>query len=191
MPDQLIQLDYQLFIAINKGLSNPFFDWLMPFLRNRFFWAPLYLFLGVFFIRNYKLEGWILILFLLITLAMADYLSGGLLKPIFERLRPCYNPDLKLEINSLVNCDTGFSFPSAQAANYFSIATFLITVFYTRWKWILPLTLAWAVSIAFAQVYAGVHFPFDVVAGAFIGSLIGYVTGTVYLTLFSYRIWQQ
>jgi undecaprenyl-diphosphatase len=35
----------------------------------------------------------------------------------------------------------------------------------------------WAFSIAFAQVYVGVHYPLDVISGGLIGILIGYLCG--------------
>jgi undecaprenyl-diphosphatase len=39
-----------------------------------------------------------------------------------------------------------------------------------RMRWVLPL---WALIIGFAQVYVGVHFPFDVMVGFTIGLVIG------------------
>lgn len=184
MLDQLLQFDQQLFIAINKGLSNPFFDWLLPLIRNRYLWSPLYLFLVVFLARNYKTQGWIMIVFLLITFGIADYTTSGIMKPIFERLRPCNDTAIRDQINGLIGCGSGFSFPSSHASNHFAIAQFLITLFYTRWKWILPLTILWAFSISFAQVYVGVHYPFDVIGGAIIGCMMGYISGTVFLAYF-------
>ncbi|WP_423149403.1 phosphatase PAP2 family protein [Rubrolithibacter danxiaensis] len=189
MLNQLLQYDQQIFIAINKGLSNPLFDYIMPLLRNRFFWTPLYVFLIVFFVRNYKKQGWILILFLLVTFGLADYLTSGIMKPVFERLRPCNDPALKAYMNSLIACGTGFSFPSSHAANHFGIALFLIVVFRNRWKPLLPLALLWAFCISFAQVYVGVHYPVDVTTGAIIGSIIGYITGTIYLNFYSHKTW--
>lgn len=189
MFDQLIQLDHQLFIGINQGMANPFFDWLMPLLRNRFFWSPLYLFLIIFLIRHYKKDGVICILFLLLTFALADYFSASVVKHIFERLRPCNEPGFNASVRSLVSCGSGFSFPSSHATNHFAIAMFLTTVFYKRWKPLLPLSFLWAFSIAFAQVYVGVHFPIDVITGALLGCLIGYVTGTICHTSFMYKRW--
>ena len=73
MPD-LIQIDQHLFSAINQGLSNNFFDWLMPLIRNRFFWSPVYLFLAIFFVRNYGKRGWMLLIFFALTFGVTDYL---------------------------------------------------------------------------------------------------------------------
>lgn len=189
MLDQLLLLDQKLFHAINIGLANPFFDWLMPLLRNRFFWAPLYLFLIVFLTRNYGKRGYMIILFLLITFAVSDFFTSSLIKPIVERLRPCNDLGLKLNIHSLISCGTGYSFPSSHAANHFAIAVFLIVLFMRRSKFIMPLSLFWAASICFAQVYVGVHFPFDVIAGGLIGAIIGYVTGTIFMAVYPEKRW--
>jgi len=191
MLDQIIQFDHELFTAINRGLSNSFFDWLMPLLRNRFLWSPLYLFIIIFLVRNYKKDGVICILFLLITFGMADFFSSTVLKHAFERLRPCNEPGFNAEVIARVACGSGFSFPSTHATNHFAIATFLIIIFYKRFKWILPLGLLWAFSIGFAQIYVGVHFPVDITAGALLGCMIGYITGTIFFTVRSEQKWHS
>lgn len=191
MFEQILQLDQALFIAINKGLSNPFFDWLMPLLRNKYFWVPLYLFLIIFLTRNYGKWGFFCIVFMLITFAVSDYTSASIIKPAFERLRPCNDPMLKSEMNAVVGCGSGFSFPSSHATNHFGIAMFLIGTFYARWKWISPLALFWAFSICFAQVYVGVHYPVDVISGAILGCIIGYLTSTIFLTLKMEKQWKS
>ena len=190
MFDQLIQFDEHLFSAINHGLSNPFFDWLMPYLRNRFFWTPLYLFIAVFFVRNYGKQGWTLLLFFVLTFAVTDFFTAKLIKPNAQRIRPCNDPEMKPGLQSRIACGSGYSFPSTHAANHFALAMFLITIFYKRWKPILPLALAWAAAISFAQVYVGVHYPFDVTCGAIIGSLLGYLTATFLIAYKPYFSWK-
>lgn len=62
------------------------------------------------------------------------------------------------------------SFPSGHAIGAFTVAAVLgIRV---RWT-LVPLMLV-AVLVAFARVYVGVHYPFDVVAAALAGIVIGY-----------------
>jgi undecaprenyl-diphosphatase len=39
-----------------------------------------------------------------------------------------------------------------------------------------PALVIWASVICYAQVYVGVHYPFDVIGGAIIGILIGKFT---------------
>ena len=190
MLEQLNQLDQNLFFFINHNLSNSFFDWLMPLLRNKYFWTPLYLFMAVFFVRNFGKKGWLILIFMGLTFGFTDYFSSSVLKPAFERLRPCNDSVIKAEVNRLIPCGTGFSLPSSHAANHFALAIFLTTIFYDKWKFILPLAILWAFSISFAQVYVGVHYPFDVTAGAIIGGMIGYILSTILLHLNAFKGWK-
>ena len=54
---KIISADQWLFEKINTGLANPVFDVVMPFLRSPANWAPLYLFLLVFMLLNFKAKG--------------------------------------------------------------------------------------------------------------------------------------
>ncbi len=179
MIESLQQFDVALFLKIHKGLSNSFFDWLMPLLRNRFFWSPLYLFIIVFCIKEYKKKGYYILGVLLLTFAIGDLTASRILKPLIARIRPCNAINLANDIIHRVPCGTGYSFPSAHATNHFAIAVFLICIFYNKFKPILPIGLVWAAVIAFAQVYVGVHYPIDVFCGAILGVCIGLFTAKI------------
>ncbi|PWS26642.1 phosphatase PAP2 family protein [Pedobacter yonginense] len=183
MIESIQQFDVDLFLKINRGLSNGFFDWLMPLLRNRFFWSPLYLFIVVFCIVQYKKQGYYIIGMLLFTFALGDLIASRLIKPFVARVRPCNDLSLATDIIHRVPCGSGLSFPSAHATNHFAIAVFLIFVFYSRWKPILPIGIFWAASISFAQVYVGVHYPVDITVGALLGTTIGFATSRIFKTL--------
>lgn len=191
MLEQLIQFDQNLFFTINHGLSNSFFDWLMPALRNRFFWTPLYLFIIIFSIRNYGKQGGIMILFLGLTFGCTDFISSSLIKPTVQRLRPCNDPEIKSDVKNLIDCGSGYSFPSSHASNHFGLAVFLIVLFFSKWKLILPIGLLWAASISFAQVYVGVHYPIDILAGAMLGGMIGFIMGKILLASKTFGTWNS
>lgn len=190
MLNQINQLDQHIFFFVNKDLSNPLFDWLMPLLRNRYFWTPLYLFMAIFLVKSFGKQGWLILIFMGITFGFTDYFSSSILKPAFERLRPCNDSEIKEQVNSLIPCGTGFSLPSSHAANHFALAFFLISLFYHRWKPILTIGLFWAFSISFAQVYVGVHYPFDVTFGGLIGGMIGYIMSTILLQIQTFKGWK-
>ena len=42
---QIILFDKWLFLKLNAEYRNALFDWIMPFIRNPYFWAPLYIFI--------------------------------------------------------------------------------------------------------------------------------------------------
>jgi membrane-associated phospholipid phosphatase len=184
MPDFLLNIDQQLFHFINHDLSNWFFDMLMPVLRNRLVWIPLYVFIFAFCLWRYKKQGIIIIVLLALTAGLADYGSATIIKSFFKRVRPCNTPELT-ELVQRVDCGTGYSFPSSHASDHFALAVFLSIVFYRRYKWVLPVSLIWAACISFAQIYVGVHYPIDVTVGAIYGALVGLLFGWIYERYFA------
>ncbi|WDF67230.1 phosphatase PAP2 family protein [Sphingobacterium oryzagri] len=179
MLNQLIHFDQEVFLAINQGLSNPFFDWLLPILRNPYTWAPLYLFLIIFFIKHYGKMGVLIVAFTLANFGISDAISSHLIKKNVKRIRPCNDLVFKNEVNIRVRCGAGFSFTSSHATNHFAMAFFWIMLFRRRWKHALWLGVTWASLISFSQIYVGVHYPIDILCGATLGILIG--TGVGYL----------
>lgn len=175
MIDFVLQFDKQLFHIINYQWANPFFDLLMPWLRNKIIWTPLYLFLIVFLILNYPKHWWKILLLLGLSIFAADQLSSSIIKPLMQRDRPCHDLIQHPHFRLLLNCRTGFSFPSAHASNHFAIAAFFYA-FYQN-KYIGFVSFFWAGIISFAQIYVGLHFPLDILGGMLLGLLIGLKTG--------------
>ena len=178
---QLDQWDKWLFIQLNSYFTNPFFDAILPYFRDSVFWAPLYIFILAFITINYGKRGWWWALAFICTVAITDMVSSRVFKELFERLRPCRDPDFYMYVRLLVKrCSGGYSFTSSHAANHFGIATFVSLTFYTTFKRWIYLTYIWAIFIAYAQVYVGVHYPLDVFGGAAIGVLAGLLTAWVF-----------
>jgi len=175
----LLHIDRELFFQINECSQNPFFDWLMPIMRDKTTWYPLYLILIGILIYKYKWKSVYVIALAALTVVIADQISAGIIKPYFERIRPCNDPCIGHLVNNPVGCGRGYSFVSAHATNHFAIAMFFISVFLKRSNrfFVPPVFLLWAGIISFAQVYVGVHYPSDVIVGSFIGILIGYLMG--------------
>ncbi|GAB3934061.1 phosphatase PAP2 family protein [Mucilaginibacter myungsuensis] len=186
MPEFLLHLDRELFYFFNHTLSNSFFDLVMPYLRKPAFWIPVYAFILIFCISQYKKRGIILILLLIATFALSDFGSASIIKPLVKRVRPCNDPVLATTIVHVesVNCGTGFSFPSSHASNHFAISVFLICVFARLWRWIWLWAILWATSVCLAQMYVGVHYPIDILAGAIYGTIVGYLFGAVLVKKF-------
>jgi len=181
MLEWLLYLDYRLFTLINSHWSNSFFDFICPLIRNKYIWLPLYVFLFSFFIINFKRKGWLIIVFIIVTVTCADQISSHVLKPAVKRIRPCNQEILAGNIRMLVNCSNSYSFPSSHASNHFAAALFLIALLAGRRKWLSVLLVLWAFAISYSQVYVGLHFPLDIIAGGLIGSLIGWAGGSFFL----------
>jgi membrane-associated phospholipid phosphatase len=175
MPDFLLQLDRHLFYFINHDLTNPFFDWIMPWLRNAKHWIPLYLFIIGFCIYKFKRQGIIIIILLALSAGFADFTSARIIKPLVKRDRPCNDPVVSQTDIIRVDCGPAYSFPSTHATDHFAAAFFLILLFYKKWRWIWFWGILWAGIISFAQVYVGVHYPIDVFCGAIYGALVGWL----------------
>lgn len=178
---QLLSWDHSLLRVINEQGRNPFFDWLMPWLRNAPAWAPLYLFLAVFVGMNFRKTGWWWILFFLCTVLVTDFISSTLIKEHFLRVRPCNNPQLASWLNVMVAYrPQSSSFTSSHAANHFGLAAFFYITLRKRFSEWPFLFFIWAALICYAQVYVGVHYPLDVAAGSVIGLVIGYLSGRIF-----------
>lgn len=176
MLEQIVAADKALFHLINAVWTLPLFDTLAPWLRNKYFWAPLYVFIAVFFLINYGRRGWYALILLALTVTLCDQLSSGFIKPLAERVRPC-NDSSMTELRLLVSCGSGFSFTSSHAANHFGAAIFLSSLFWRKSILVTGVLLAWASAVSWAQVYVGVHYPLDIAGGALLGTMIGAFLG--------------
>ena len=165
MIELIDRLDTALFFIINRDLQNAIFDWFMPFVTNKKNWYPLFLIIIVGLLWKGGKKGRIAVALLIPVIVLSDQLSASLIKPFFDRMRPCEAMrDLEM-VNMLIGLKTSPSFPSSHAANSFAAATFF-GHYYPRFKW---LYFAIATIIAYSRVYVGVHYPLDVIAGALLG----------------------
>ncbi|MEZ5047926.1 MAG: phosphatase PAP2 family protein [Chitinophagaceae bacterium] len=172
MLSYFLQLDQNLFIAIHQGCQNTFFDFIMPFFRNPYFWAPVYFFLLVWMYYQFGKKGLLWCLFFFLTFVFADVISASFIKPLIQRIRPCHDIQLTAYLRTLVPCGSGFSFPSSHASNHFALSSFIHFTLGKKNKWISVLAYIWALGVCFAQLYVGVHYPSDILAGMLLGWLI-------------------
>lgn len=92
-------------------------------------------------------------------------------KQILKRERP-YNRYLELDP---VVFENSYSMPSGHTSIAFATAISL-SLAYPKWYVIAP-SFVWAGSVGYSRMHLGVHYPSDVLIGAFVGS------GSAYLTL--------
>jgi len=165
--------DKWLFTFIHRTLANNLLDAIMLFLRNGIVWIPLYIVLLWWIVRRHKTYAFKFIALSIVTVAFTDYVSASILKPLFERPRPCFDATLQPIIRHIIDCGGLYSFPSSHASNHFGMATFwfwsIFIITGKRWHWL----WLWAGLICFAQVYVGKHYPFDILGGTLLGWLSG------------------
>jgi undecaprenyl-diphosphatase len=166
--DFLYSIDVSILYFFNHGLSTPFLDKFFSLITDVNHWYLVYIILiGISFKYGGK-KGKIAAVLVLILIAFSDQVGYKLLKEIFHRARPCIA--LKDVITPL-GCNGTYSFPSNHALNNFAAATFYYKMF-PQFKWILFIT---ASLIAISRVYLGLHYPSDILGGAVIGILFGYL----------------
>ena len=179
---QLIQpVDEWLLVKINNDWSNSYFDFILPYFRETIFWYPLYLFVFLWIIMKYRVRGLWWIAGLLLTAALCDLVSSQVIKVLIFRIRPCQDAEVGNLIRFIVNyCPKSSSFTSSHATTHFGQAMFYFLTLRQIGKWWL-LAFGWAFAIVYTQIYVGVHYPFDVLSGASLGSVIGWAIGKLFL----------
>jgi undecaprenyl-diphosphatase len=147
------------------GWLNPVFEGLTYAGRLGLLWIVLALVLSVLYRR------WGVLVVTVIAVAVADWSTTGL-KAVFGRERPSLR---YAQPEPLVKTAHDASFPSGHAATSFAAAT-VLTFAFPRLG---PALFLLASAVAFSRVYVGVHYPLDVIGGAFLGVLIALVIRVV------------
>lgn len=179
-------LDTQLLYLINHGAANSLFDALMPALSDRGYLLVLPFLFGML-LRGVKhkdnrgkshLPAAVWTFLVACSAVFLAELAEDVIKEAIARVRPCS----ALEgLRLIVACPGSFSMPSGHAISSFAFATplFYLTQEYIAMPWRLyPLLLA--SLIAFSRLYLGVHYPTDVLAGAVLGAIIGFMLSFLY-----------
>ncbi|MBU4370108.1 phosphatase PAP2 family protein [Patescibacteria group bacterium] len=143
------------------------------------FAIPLIIILVYFFSKNKKK---ILSIILKIILALAlVYALNYLIGLIFTRPRPFVNNNEIYQLAKLFTKPTDFSFPSYHTATAFVFA-FMVLLDWKKFGIILLIT---ALIIGFARIFAGVHYPTDILGGIFT-ALVSIVLINFILKYFKY-----
>jgi undecaprenyl-diphosphatase len=167
--------DAELFLILN-GAHNGFWDFVMFWASDKLIWIPVYVLFLFILWKKYRSKIWIVMVFAALLIFLSDQISVHIFKDVFQRLRPCHEPDLAGMIH-LVNgkCGGQYGFYSSHASNVFAVAMFVLTLMRKKDYMLIMLILLWADLIAYSRIYLGIHYPGDVIAGAIAGSLLGWM----------------
>ena len=173
--------DTELFLFLNSK-HNDFFDVVMYWVSDKFFWIPLYLFLLFLAYKQVGKRIWLMVLAAALLILLSDQISVHAFKNVFLRLRPCHNLLLQSKVHLLNGyCGGMYGFVSSHAANTFALATFLSLFFRGKFNYFGILIFSWAALNCYSRIYSGVHYPADVAVGAILGMGIGIVVFKIYI----------
>jgi undecaprenyl-diphosphatase len=170
------------------ALDAKLFQWLFGWANRNFFLDSLGIFLAKYLV--YLLVAGILVFiylerdrrrrwFVFTALVMAVILSRGILTEVIRYFLPARRPFEILDITPLFSESLNNSFPSGHAAFLFALGMTL-WFFNRRWGiWYLVL----AAAVGAGRVFAGVHWPRDILGGAAVGI---FSAGVIYLLLRRY-----
>lgn len=171
MLDALLQLDGQLLVAI-QNLRMPWLDPVVSVYTKLGDAGILFIALSVAMLlyKPTRKAG---------ALALGAMLLGLLvtnvtIKPLVERARPW----IDWPIVPLVAEHDPNSFPSGHTCAAFAAGMAWMRAL--PWKWGRIAAVAAAVLMGLSRLYVGVHYPADVLVGAFIGALCAWVVWKAY-----------
>lgn len=160
-------LDTQLFFFINHLPHTPWSDTLAEGLSGFGYTWIVWVIIGMgLVIRNERKSHWFWVP-LGVAIGLCFFLSELLGKHIVGRVRPDMLPGT-IVVGSV---PLGFSFPSTHTTVAFACA-YVFSRKEVHWGWIYLL----AVLVGLSRIYLGHHYPVDVVAGAVLGTGIGWVS---------------
>lgn len=147
-----------------QTLHNPVLDAIMVFFTKLgdagLVWIALALVLT--FTKKYRKAGITMMFALILSLIFCN----GFMKNFVARPRPYWIDD---SVKLLVKANTDFSFPSGHTSASFAAA--IAFWLYDKKKGIAAIVVAAIISVS--RMYLFMHFPSDVIASVFLGSLYG------------------
>ncbi|MFC1594619.1 phosphatase PAP2 family protein [Candidatus Omnitrophota bacterium] len=161
--DKIIGFDEQIFLNINIGLKNSILDFIFP--KVSFLAEPLVLLsVGILLFllerKSARLSAALFILSIIFTRMIVFCL-----KDLVSRPRPM---DVFKTIK-LIGSSVSYAFPSGHTTTI-AVAATILSFKYKKLSWLFILI---ALAVGISRVYVGHHYPSDVLAGWFLGFVIG------------------
>lgn len=171
-------LDRAVTVAFNFD-GGSIADMMAVAVSSRYIWLPLgALFLYKVVVAQNRRYGVSLaiVLGLALVVTVCDQVSASVIKPYFARLRPSHDAEVSALLHYVGSYRGGlYGFVSSHAANAFGTAVY--TMRFVKGRAYAVTVLAFSAFVGYSRVYLGVHYVGDVLCGAMLGVLFGYVLG--------------
>jgi len=169
----LDQLDRALFLWLN-GFHEPSVDVAMRLITATAPWIPLYGLIVAWLIWRWGRHSVGALVVIALAITAADQFASSLVKPLVGRLRPCHDALISTQVHTIAGCGGQYGFISSHAANTFALAmlVFLLSRPFPEHRLLGWAMFAWAGLVTYSRIYAGVHYPTDVLCGALAGICI-------------------
>lgn len=165
------EIDLKLFNSIfhfKRDSFLPRFFRVISFIGDGYFY-PLLL-LCMYFVEPSQFKAVVLTSVIAFTLELPIYF---ILKNTIKRDRPF---NAHKDIQNMVYPIDEYSFPSGHTTAAFLVAFIMCTFL----PMLAPILYTFAVLVGLSRIYLGVHYPGDILAGAFFGTFIGVMAVLVF-----------
>lgn len=177
--DQLLTLEIN---SWNSFITDPVWQ----FFSAKLVWAPMYAaIIGLLIWKLGWKRGLVAVGAALLTFVFCDQFAN-LVKAAVGRIRPLHDTFMVDHGLHILERGGGLSFFSAHAANalglatctYFELSRLLAGNSEAKPKWLKAYGIwmfIWAVLVAISRIFVGKHYLGDVMVGAAVGTLVGYL----------------
>lgn len=173
MLDKLQNIDRELFLYLNNlGIEE--WDWFWVFLTEKETSIPFYALLLFLIFKKTSLKGLgITVLVVALMITFTDQFAN-FAKDTFQRYRPC-NEDFIEYGRFLAKYCGKFGYFSGHAISSFATASLVSNILKPYYKNVFYWMFFWAFMITYSRIYVGVHYPGDILTGASLGVITGYL----------------
>lgn len=168
MLEKLLGWDRATLVYLNN-LGSADYDLFWTTVTNFPTWIPLFiLFIILIFVKYPKREAFFVLLTITLLIVFISF-ATDVTKNYFARLRPNNDPEVNTLIR-ILKTPGNYSFFSGHTASSFSITTAIVLFLRRQFKWAWFFYL-WPLVFALSRIFVGVHYPIDIIVGAFVGIL--------------------
>lgn len=188
MLDYWKDLDNALFGWINQSLTHPWLDSFFVFVtdlhKHPIVFVPLLVLILGASVWKFRSQSWRVVVGLALALTLSDMFSYRVLKSAVYRPRPFQSERWQGKARQLTDAH-GNSFPSNHAANCFA-AAFILGICFPRGRYFFYIIAA---IVGYSRIYLGVHYPSDVIGGACVGVVAGFLASI--FTVLQLKHWSK